>query len=277
MLGEKNKQGKKSGRKKRRFSILRLFSLLFIMFAAAFAFGIGINLFLQPTGQTVADNKVSSENSAFYRVKRAMFIKNEVNAKISGKSLIPLEEMPRDLIHAIVAVEDNRFFSHHGVDFTAIGRATIANIEAGGIEEGASTITQQLVKNLFLSSEQTFDRKIEEVILALDMEAVYEKEEILELYLNTIYFGSNFYGINEAALGYFGKSPKELNLEESAMLAGLPNAPSVYSPYVNLELAVKRQHIVLDAMEKNGYIIASTAKKAKNASLHFAKKENKGY
>ena len=261
MPGEKNKQEKRARRKKRRFSFFRLISLLFIIFITAFALGVGINLFLQPTGQGRDMDKILSdtESSAFRRIRRALFIKDAVNDKIREKNVIHIEEMPRDLIHAVVAVEDSRFFSHRGVDFTAIGRATIVNLEAGGIEEGGSTITQQLVKNLFLSSEQTFGRKLEEVLLALDIEAVYEKEEILELYLNTIYFGSNFYGVNEAAL------------EESALLAGLPNAPSVYSPYVNPELALKRQHIVLDAMEKNGYIIASTAKKAKNTALHFAR------
>ena len=273
MPGEKNKQEKRARRKKRRFSFFRLISLLFIIFITAFALGVGINLFLQPTGQGRDMDKILSdtESSAFRRIRRALFIKDAVNDKIREKNVIHIEEMPRDLIHAVVAVEDSRFFSHRGVDFTAIGRATIVNLEAGGIEEGGSTITQQLVKNLFLSSEQTFGRKLEEVLLALDIEAVYEKEEILELYLNTIYFGSNFYGVNEAALGYFGKSPKDLTLEESALLAGLPNAPSVYSPYVNPELALKRQHIVLDAMEKNGYIIASTAKKAKDTALHFAR------
>ena len=266
MPGEKNKQEKRARRKKRRFSFFRLISLLFIIFITAFALGVGINLFLQPTGQGRDMDKILSdtESSAFRRIRRALFIKDAVNDKIREKNVIHIEEMPRDLIHAVVAVEDSRFFSHRGVDFTAIGRATIVNLEAGGI-------TQQLVKNLFLSSEQTFGRKLEEVLLALDIEAVYEKEEILELYLNTIYFGSNFYGVNEAALGYFGKSPKDLTLEESALLAGLPNAPSVYSPYVNPELALKRQHIVLDAMEKNGYIIASTAKKAKDTALHFAR------
>ena len=135
-----------------------------------------------------------------------------------------------------------------------------------------SNITQQLVKNLFLSHEQSMGRKVEELLLALDMEARYSKEQILELYLNTIYFGSDFYGIAEAAHGYFGKRPADLSLAEAAMLAGLPNAPSLYSPYVDYDLAKKRQAIVLDAMVRSGLAAPSVAEKAKKDEPHFVRK-----
>ena len=269
---------------KRKFSIVRFISLIITAFVFTYILGAGLSLIQSQNWQNVDDYlpmKNTSENTSAkeaknnsdisYRIKRAIFIKNEVNLKINQKNFVKINEMPRDLIHAIVAVEDSRFYSHHGFDIEAIGRASLVNLQSGRIEEGASTITQQLVKNLFLSQEQTFDRKIEELILAFDLETVYSKEEILELYLNTIYFGSNFYGIKEAAEGYFAKEPKNLTLEESAMLAGLPNAPSLYSPYVDLELAKKRQKIVIDAMEQNGYIISSTAEKAKIAPLYFAR------
>lgn len=260
--------------KKRKFSFLRFIILVIIAFALIYALDTGINI-SNPTIEQ-AENFVSEKRTKDLdltdRVKRAIFIRKEVNSKIDKKNFVKINEISRDLVHAIVAVEDNRFYSHYGFDTVAIGRAILVNLQRGQIEEGASTITQQLVKNLFLSSEQNFDRKLEELILAFDIEMTYSKEEILELYLNIVYFGSNFYGIHDASMGYFGKLPKDLTLEESAMLAGLPNAPSLYSPYVNLELAKKRQKIVLDAMEKYGYIINSTAEKAKIAPLYFMRK-----
>jgi len=171
---------------------------------------------------------------------------------------------------AIIAVEDNRFYEHPGFDLQGILRATLVNLQYGQIEEGASTITQQLVKNLFLGSEQTFGRKAEELLLALDMEVNYSKEEILELYLNTIYYGSNYYGIGAASEGYFGKKPRELQLPECAMLAGVPNAPSLYSPYADFLLAKKRQIIVLDAMVRADVLDKRMAEDAKIVPLHLA-------
>ena len=181
-----------------------------------------------------------------------------------------LRDIPDSLQQAIVAVEDNRFYSHHGFDTEGIIRATLVNLQYGQIEEGASTITQQLVKNLFLSHEQSFGRKAEELLLALDMEANYSKDEILELYLNTIYYGSNYYGVSAASDGYFGKKPADLQLPEAAMLAGLPNAPSVYSPYVDFMMAKKRQFVVIDSMVRCGYLDESTAESAKIKPIYLA-------
>lgn len=149
-------------------------------------------------------------------------------------------------------------------------RAALVNLQYGEIEEGASTITQQLVKNLFLSHERSFGRKAEEFLLALDMEAHYSKDEILELYLNTIYFGSNYYGIGDASVGYFGKQPSRLELPEAAMLAGLPNAPSLYSPYTDFLMAKKRQFVVLDAMVRTGCISRDIAEDAKIKPIYLA-------
>ena len=176
----------------------------------------------------------------------------------------------RPEILAVVAVEDARFYSHPGFDLEAIARATLVNLQSGEIEEGASTITQQLVKNLFLSPEQSMGRKVEELALAIDFECRYSKNEILALYLNTIYFGSGYYGIYDAAHGYFGKEPSQLSLPEAAMLAGLPNAPSLYSPYESFLMAKKRQFIVLDAMVRTGYIDERTATEAKIEPLYLA-------
>ncbi len=198
------------------------------------------------------------------RLSNMVSVEDTVNDAIKeNRNYVMLEDMPQDLKRAIVSVEDSRFYSHDGFDLKSIARATVANVEAGEIEEGASTITQQLVKNLFLSPEQTFTRKFEELILAMNVERSFSKDKILEIYLNSIYFGSNFYGIYEAAEGYFGKEPKDLTTAESAMLAGLPNAPSVYSPYENFMLAKKRQLVVIDAMEKSGYLNGTEAENAR--------------
>ena len=150
-----------------------------------------------------------------------------------------------------------------------MARATLVNIQYGRIEEGASTITQQLVKNLFLANEQTFTRKAQELLLALDIERTYSKDEILEMYLNVVYYGAGFYGVSAASEGYYGKSPAALSLPEASMLAGIPNAPSELSPFHNFIAAKKRQAIVLDTMEAQGLIDARTAEDAKMQPLIF--------
>ena len=204
------------------------------------------------------------------RLKRLFYLRDAVDERMAAKRTVPSDELPDELLKAIVAVEDTRFFSHPGFDIEGIIRAALVNLQHGEIEEGASTITQQLIKNLFLSQEQTFARKAEELALALDLEMRCSKMEILTLYLNTIYFGSGYYGIYDASHGYFGKNPKDLTLPEAAMLAGLPNAPSLYSPYEDFLLAKKRQFIVLDAMVKNGMVSEELAESAKIEPLYLA-------
>lgn len=212
----------------------------------------------------------AAEASSVERLSRLIFLPDAVNARVPAHHFVPLDRLPPRLIQAIVAVEDARFYTHPGFDLEAIARAALVNLQSGEIEEGASTITQQLVKNLFLSPEQSFARKVEEVALAIDFECRYSKNEILALYLNTIYFGSGYYGIYDAAHGYFGKEPSLLSLPEAAMLAGLPNAPSLYSPYESFLMAKKRQFIVLDAMVRVGYIDERTATEAKIEPLYLA-------
>ena len=204
------------------------------------------------------------------RAKRLLFLRDAVDERISEKKIVPTKELPDSLLQAIVAVEDARFYSHPGFDVEGIIRATLVNLQKGEIEEGASTITQQLIKNLFLSQERSFARKTEELALAVDLEMRFSKEQILSLYLNTIYFGSGYYGIYDASHGYFNKEPQDLTLPEAAMLAGLPNAPSVYSPYEDFLLAKKRQLIVLDAMVRTGMISEQLAEEAKIAPIYLA-------
>lgn len=220
---------------------------------------------------SLSQNTIDIEsNSTLNRLERVFFLKQAVNARINSANYVKLQDIPEALQQAVVAVEDRKFYNHCGFDMEGIFRASLVNLQYGQVREGASTITQQLVKNLFLSQEQTMGRKAEEFVLAMDMELNYSKDEILELYLNTIYFGSGYYGIKEASEGYFGKEPAMLALPESAMLAGIPNAPSLYSPYVDFMLAKKRQFIVLDAMTAAGYLRESVADDAKIKPIYLA-------
>ena len=165
-----------------------------------------------------------------------------------------LEEMPETYVQAVVSVEDHRFYDHFGLDLIAIGRAVVNDIKAGRYVEGGSTITQQLAKNLYFSQEKTMSRKAAEVFLALEIEQKYTKDEILELYVNSIYFGDGYYSVGEASEGYFRKPASEMNDYECTLLAGVPNAPSKYAPSKNLALAEKRQQKVISRMEACGYI-----------------------
>ena len=202
---------------------------------------------------------------------RMTSIKPAVDEKIKTiPHYTTIDKMPKLLLQAVVSVEDTRFYNHKGFDIFGIARAVLVNVEAGEIKEGASTITQQTVKNLFLTSDQTFTRKAEELILSMNMEKDFDKDKILEIYLNSIYFGSNFYGIYDAAQGYFGKEPNDLTIAECAMLAGLPNAPSIYSPYVDFHLAKERQLVVINAMEKAGAISKSEAESARIEEIILA-------
>ncbi len=166
---------------------------------------------------------------------------------IERRILTPLPQIPEHLRRAVIAVEDVRFFEHPGLDYIGILRAAWTNLRRGGKVEGASTITQQLARSLFLSSERTFDRKVRELVLAYKMELVSTKEQILETYLNQIYFGQGAYGVASAAQSYFGKDLSGLTVAEAAFLAGLPKSPNHFSPFKNYARAKKRQEHVLGA------------------------------
>ena len=217
-----------------------------------------------------SDAPADGQTSSLDRISRAIFLKKAVQARTRQADYVRLQDIPESLQQAVIAVEDRKFYNHWGFDMEGIFRASLVNLQYGEVKEGASTITQQLVKNLFLSQEQTMGRKAEEFILAMDMELNYSKEEILELYLNSIYFGSGYYGIGQAAEGYFGKEPAMLALPEAAMLAGIPNAPSLYSPYVDFMLAKKRQFVVLDAMVAAGFLRENVAEDAKIKPIYLA-------
>lgn len=174
--------------------------------------------------------------------------------KVEKGIFVPLDKLPEHVINAVIAVEDSRFWRHKGIDYLAIARAVIKDILYVELKEGGSTITQQLTKVMFLTPEKTLKRKLREAALAIKIEKNLSKKEILELYLNKVYFGHGAYGVEMASKIYFGKSVKDITLSEAALIAGLIKAPSLYSPYNNLARAKERQNIVLSRMEEEGFI-----------------------
>ena len=172
----------------------------------------------------------------------------------SKENYTKISELPQMYLNAVISVEDHRFYKHSGIDIIAIGRALINDIKAMDFVEGGSTITQQIAKNEYVTQEKKITRKIAEVFMAFEIEKNYSKDEILELYINTIYFGNGYYNIKDACEGYFGKSLNEMTDGECIMLAGIPNAPSVYNPKENPKLAKERQKQVADKMVEYGYI-----------------------
>lgn len=193
-----------------------------------------------------------------------------------GGAAIPLKALPPYLPKAFIAIEDRRFYHHFGLDPIGLARAVVANLVAGRVREGGSTITQQLAKNLFLTQERTFSRKIDELILSLALEAEYSKDEILELYLNRVYFGAGAYGVEAAAQRYFGKSARVVTLGEAAMLAGLVKAPSRLAPTRNPKLARARARVVLKAMVDGGFVSATMARAARAHRVIIAKHNGPG-
>ncbi|OCA84378.1 penicillin-binding protein [Bacillus sp. FJAT-27225] len=191
-------------------------------------------------------------------------INEEVASKVTANKNegTPIEKVPDHMKDALVAIEDHRFYNHSGVDLIGIARAFFRNLMAGGVVEGGSTITQQLAKNALLDSEKTYSRKLREATLARAIEKEFSKDEILQMYLNTIYFGDGAWGINRAAKKYFGKEVEELSLAESAMLAGLIKAPSALNPYNDLEKSIARRNVVLTAMVQHEFITKDQAEKA---------------
>jgi penicillin-binding protein 1A len=182
---------------------------------------------------------------------------------------VPLQAVSPHLIAAVVAIEDQRFYDHSGVDLVRIAGAGLANLREGRMAQGGSTLTQQLARQSFLTLDKTFRRKIQEALLALRIEREYGKDQILELYLNKMYFGAGLYGAEAAALGYFGKPARDLTVDEAALLAGLVKSPSTLAPTVNRDRAVARRNVVLQAMHSTGAIDEDTYLHARDAKVHL--------
>lgn len=165
-----------------------------------------------------------------------------------------LNDLPLYLKNAVIAVEDHRYYEHKGIDLISTTKAIFTNLKQKELVTGGSSITQQLAKNMYFSQEKTFSRKFAEIFIVSYLEENLSKDEILELYLNTIYYGNGYYGIGDAAIGYFNKKPQDLSINEATIIAGLPNAPSAYSLTEHKDLAKKRQQQVLESMVKYKYI-----------------------
>lgn len=216
----------------------------------------------------VLRNYIPAETSYVYDINGKLLtsLHGEANREIAS-----IDQIAPELKLAVVAIEDSNFYRHQGLNPYSIGRAALTNYKKGGVSEGASTLTMQLVKNLFLTRERTFSRKLAEAILAIRVEQVFSKDEILEMYLNNIYWGHNNYGIQTAAESYFNKSASELNLAEAAVLAGLIQAPEQYSPFLNYSNTKKRQASVLARMRTLNWITTEEEQAARSASLLVGK------
>jgi len=194
-------------------------------------------------------------------------VKEKLSSIQSMDNFTTIDRVPKIFTDAIISVEDRRFYTHKGIDPLSIVRAVITDIKTHDFTEGGSTITQQIAKNQFFTQNKNVYRKVGEIFVARDIEKEFSKDEILEIYYNTNYYGAGYYGIYDAAMGYYEKQPSELTDYEATLLAGVPNAPSVYSPKVNLNLAEKRQDIVLKKMVDAGYLTESEMKKIQNEQL----------
>ncbi len=260
------------GKPKKKSSLKKIFLFLFIILFIAGA-GAAAGFFVSVTSHLpdVTGNITPNASSRIYDEKGRLI--TTVHAE-ENRIPVSISQVPQHLQNAFVAAEDVRFYEHHGIDPRGILRAVFSNVISGNATgQGGSTITQQLARNAFLTQEQTLKRKLLEVVLAFEIENKYTKKQILEMYMNQIYFGQGCYGIETASHVYFGKDVKDLTLPQCAMLAGLPNSPNYYSPFRSLEAAKYRQAIVLDQMAKYGYITEAEATQAKAADVGLASPE----
>ena len=216
----------------------------------------------------VLRNYIPSETTYFYDIKGKVLASAHGEA---NREVVTLDKISPDLKRAVLAIEDSHFYFHHGINFSSVGRAVLVNWQRKTVAEGGSTLTMQLVKNIFLSQQRKFSRKVAEAVLAVRLEQILTKDQILELYLNQVYWGHNNYGVETAARSYFGKSAADLNLAESAMMAGLIQAPTTYSPFLNMKLAKQRQEIVLNRMRELGWITSQEQAAAKEQKIKLGK------
>ncbi|MBE6729171.1 MAG: glycosyl transferase [Ruminococcaceae bacterium] len=181
-------------------------------------------------------------------------IETKISEITSRDNFVKKDDLSQTYINAVIAVEDHNFYNHGAISFSSLTRAIVTNFRKKELVMGGSTITQQVAKNLYFTQEKTLTRKVAEMFMAIELEKHYDKDEIFEFYVNNIFFGSGYYCIYDASIGYYGVEPKSLTDEQATILAGVPNAPSVYSPDNNTYLTIERQHQVIDCMIKRGYL-----------------------
>ncbi|MBU8595792.1 transglycosylase domain-containing protein [Shouchella clausii] len=257
-------------KKRKRFRKIRLIWRLLLLSLIVIA--LGIILLLSYTRMQGPPPIDAVQTTQFLAADGTVMGKEEAG---QNRFSLPLAEMSPYLLQATIAIEDRKFYSHYGFDLKRIGGALLANLQSGSKAQGASTITQQYARNLYLSHEKTYMRKWNELLYALRLEMNFSKDEILAGYLNTVYYGHGAYGVEAAAQHFFGKSAKDVSLAEAAMLAGIPKGPSYYSPLNDLEKAKSRQELILDSMVGEGMIEEAEADKAKAEKLVFADEADK--
>ena len=268
----KNNNQQTKNTEKKRSAMNKIISLFITLIAVCAVLVAGFFLFAKfAPSDFLSKDIVQPAASQFYDNKGEL-----ISTTDSEEDRIPvsLNKVPKNLQNAFIAVEDIRFYDHSGIDFRGIARAFVSNIFGSDLQ-GGSSITQQLAKNAFLSQERTLGRKVQEAFIAIQLEQKYTKQEILEMYLNEIYFGQGAYGVESASLTYFGKHVEDLSLAQCAMLAGLPKSPNYYSPLSNPKAGLERQKVVLDQMLKYGFISEAQAKEAKAEKLVYATSVNK--
>ena len=253
--------------KKRRSALRRLLLLTVTMIMAALTIFLSLRLYAQITGAP----SLSVPKASVFLDKDGKQIGDRFSAE--RRYWVDLDDMSPFLIDAVIATEDKNFYSHNGFDYRRIAGALLKDAKSGRKVEGASTITMQYAKNLYLTFEKTWKRKITEALYAYRMEIFYEKDVILEGYLNTVYFGHGMYGVEAASKFYFGKSAKDLTLEESAVITAIAKGPSVYSPIENPEKSRERTLLVLSLMEAQGYITARQEERATNEQITLKNRE----
>jgi len=245
---------------------LALFSLFTVGVAAGVIY-VALLIRTLPTPEQFQFHQTSQSTKIYDRTGKVLLYEIHGEQK---RTVIPFSEIPTYLKEATIAIEDANFYTRPAIDWEGILRSLWADIRAGAPVQGGSTITQQLAKNIFLSSQKTISRKVKEMILAVELEAKYSKDQILDFYLNQIPYGSNAYGVEAASQTYFGKPAKDLDLAESAIIASLPQAPTYYSPWGDhVSDLLTRQHYVLDRMAQQGYITQAEADQAKSEKLNF--------
>lgn len=248
----------------KKYIVIKILLFMYILFIIS-------NLGLYVYAVITPKFQVSSKNSIVYYDKD----ENELFSSSEYINYTKLDEISNYVKNAIVSVEDKNFYNHNGFDYLRIAKALITNFKSGEIKEGASTISQQYIKNLFLDFNKTWKRKIEEAYLTYELEVHYSKDEILEGYLNTIDFGGGNYGIKQASKYYFNKLPDELDLSEASIIVGIPKNPSYYNPITNYDASKERQKVVLQTMVKNKYITEKEYEEAYNKELSFYGKRDK--
>lgn len=255
---------------KRVASILRVLTFaLLVLVVISFTLGV----YLYRLSLTLPDLRVDPDSLKTARTSIVYAADDSVLAEWHGeedRTIVPFDKMPLVLRHAVVAIEDRRFYQHDGVDLEGVGRALRTNTQAGQVEQGGSTITQQLVKILFTGRERSLTRKVKEALLAYELESKNDKDKVLEIYLNTVYFGRGSYGVESAARRYFGKPASELSLSESATLAGIIRSPSRYGLPTALDATTKRRNLVLTLMREQSLISEKDERLAKAEPLVFA-------